>query len=100
MTEPTGHDLPEEIEEARREFEQAVREAEEIGDLTGLAFVAYLEEGGRMTDLPGQGSGPVVHDGHQYVVLRNGNGVMAVYQAHLRYSLERLDRWPAEIEAY
>lgn len=37
-------------------------------------------------------------DGREYIVLRNGHGVLAVYRvlAH-RDALKRLRRWPAEI---
>lgn len=44
-------------------------------------------------------SGEVEHDGKSYVVLRNVNGVLAVYRVRNDGVLKRLKRWPFDIEA-
>jgi len=42
-------------------------------------------------------SGVEKHNGLEYVVLRNINGVLAVYRVHNDGQLRRMKRWPAEI---
>lgn len=37
------------------------------------------------------------HGGHEYVVLRNTNGVLAVYRITTQDTLKSLKRWPKEI---
>ena len=67
------------------------------------AFSAYYaagrQESGGMIDQPSTGlSGIEQYDGRQYVVLCNGNGVLAVYRIKTDGILKRLKRWPASIE--
>lgn len=65
-------------------------------DLTRRAFAAWFRAGG--TDQPGKDS-DVEYDGdHQYVVLRNARGVLAVYRVRNDGMLKRLRRWPASLE--
>ncbi len=66
-----------------------------MDELTGRAFAAYFRSGG--TDQPGNDSGPAELDGRQYVVLRNVNGVLAVYRVRTSGALKRLRRWPREV---
>lgn len=62
---------------------------------TRRAFAAWFRSGG--TDQPGAGSGVVDHEDKHYVVLRNVNGVLAVYRIRTSGQLKRLRRWPAEV---
>jgi hypothetical protein len=53
-----------------------------IGDPVARAFAAYFQSAGKSGEVyqqPAGSSGPLAHDGHNYVVLKNGNGVLAVY---------------------
>lgn len=44
-------------------------------------------------------SGPATHGGHDYIVLRNLGGVLAVYRVlPVSRSLKRLKRWPKVVE--
>lgn len=44
-------------------------------------------------------SGPATAGGHDYVVLRNIGGVLAVYRVlPVSRALKRLKRWPKEVE--
>ena len=46
-------------------------------------------------------SGVELHDGLQYVVLRNVNGLLAVYRIRPDNGvIRRLKRWPAELGKY
>lgn len=38
-------------------------------------------------------------NGHVYVILRNGSGIVAVYRATSDRALRRLQRWPTELNA-
>jgi hypothetical protein len=70
-----------------------------MDDLTRRAYTAYFRSGG--TDQPGGSeSGPTELDGKQYVVLRNSNGVLAVYRVRNDGMLKRLRRWPADLERW
>jgi hypothetical protein len=40
------------------------------------------------------------YDGKEYVVLRNVNGILAVYRITNAGQLKRLKRWPTELENY
>jgi hypothetical protein len=60
------------------------------------AFAAWFRTGG--TDQPANDSHVVEYDGKLYVVLRNLNGVLAVYRVRAYDGiLKRLRRWPAEL---
>jgi hypothetical protein len=61
------------------------------------AFAAWFRSGG--TDQPAGYSDVEYHAGHRYVVLRNANGVLAVYRVRNDGMLKRLRRWPAELVA-
>ena len=63
--------------------------------LTARAFAAYFRSGGM--DQPANDSGPATIDGMTYVVLRNVNGVLAVYRVRTSGVLKRLVRWPAAL---
>jgi hypothetical protein len=65
------------------------------GDLTRRAFAAWFRTGG--TDQPDAGSGVVEHQGRRYVVLRNVNGVLAVYRVRHDEVLRRMRRPPKTI---
>jgi hypothetical protein len=60
------------------------------------AIGAYLRGEG-MNQPCRSSSGAEVIDGQAYIVLRNVNGVLAVYRIRNNGSLRRLDRWPPEV---
>lgn len=43
-------------------------------------------------------SGLMVHNGHQYMVLRNSSGTLAVYRVRNDGMLKRLKRWPDALD--
>lgn len=45
---------------------------------------------------PANYSGVVEHNGREYVVLRNANGILAVYRIRNDGMLKALRRWPAK----
>jgi hypothetical protein len=65
-------------------------------DLTRRAFAAWFRSGG--IDQPSRWSGVEEHGGKNYVVLRNANGVMAVYRVRNDGKLKRLVRWPTALD--
>ena len=71
--------------------------------LTRRAFAAYFRsaarEGVPSPDQPANYSGVEEHGGKQYVVLRNVNGVLAVYRVRNDGILKGLKRWPEELAA-
>jgi hypothetical protein len=71
-------------------------------DETQRAFAAYWRFGSLNQPIPASypESGPAEHDGKRYIVLRNVNGVLAVYRVRTSGALKRLDRWPKEIETW
>ena len=69
-----------------------------MDEITRRAFSAYFRSGGDDVAQPASSSGPVTHDGKQYVVLDNVNGVLAVYRLRNDGKLKRLRRWPAALE--
>jgi hypothetical protein len=74
----------------------------DISDLTSRAIAAYFKQGKRggvVLDQPSNDSGPMSVGGHDYVVLHNCNGVLAVYRVRTDGMLKRLKRWPTEIDA-
>jgi hypothetical protein len=60
------------------------------------AYAAWYRSGGR--DVPANDSSVLTHEGKDYVVLKNANGVLAVYRIKKDGLLRRLRRWPEEIE--
>jgi hypothetical protein len=73
-----------------------------MDDVTSRAFAAYFRHNphGYILDQPAgyPESGPAEHQGKKYAVLRNVNGVLAVYRVRTSGALKRLQRWPKEIE--
>jgi hypothetical protein len=68
------------------------------GDPVSRAFAAYYRSGETVDpDKPASSSGVVTHQGKEYVVLRNVNGVLAVYRVGNSGVLRRLRRWPAAV---
>ena len=70
-------------------------------DYLSRAYAAYFRtEGTARTAQPSSNSDICEHDGKEYVVLRNINGVLAVYRITNSGQLKRLKRWPVELEEY
>jgi hypothetical protein len=64
-------------------------------DLLRRAFAAWFRGGG--TDQPSNSSAVEKHNRKEYVVLRNANGLLAVYRVRNDDMLKRLRRWPSSI---
>lgn len=63
------------------------------------AFAAYYRgPGGELRPHPANDSGFETFKGKEYIVLRNVNGVLAVYRIRNDGTLKRLKRWPEEVE--
>jgi hypothetical protein len=72
-----------------------------MNDLTTRAFAAYfryVNAHNYIPDQPAYDSGPAEWNGKTYVVLRNVNGILAVYRVRTSGALKRLRRWPQELE--
>ena len=72
-------------------------------DLTRRAFAAYfryVKANNYIPDQPAYDSGPATAGGKNYIVLRNVNGILAVYRVRNTGALKRLDRWPKELEVW
>lgn len=70
-------------------------------ELTQRAIAAYYRSarGGEILDQPSSGaSGVTEHEGKEYVILRNVNGVLAVYRVRPSGALKGLRRWPKELD--
>lgn len=73
------------------------------GELVRRAMAAYYKSGRRegFTDaqitIPGNDSDVQEHNGKHYVVLRNVNGILAVYRVRNDGMLKGLKRWPQGI---
>ena len=67
-------------------------------DLLRRAFAAWFRTGGM--DQPANTSGVEAHEGHQYVVLRNVRGTLAVYRVKNDGMLRRMRRWPSALNAW
>jgi len=65
--------------------------------LTRRAFAAYFHSADAIVDPPAKTSGVRIHQGRLYVVLENGNSVLAVYRVRYDGILRRLRRWPDAI---
>lgn len=59
------------------------------------AMIAHQRTGG--LDQPSSASDERVVDGKTYAVLRNTNGVLAVYEQRNDGILRKVDTWPAEL---
>ncbi len=63
------------------------------------AVTEWFHAGGLVQ--PANSSGVTEFEGKSYVVLRNVNGVLAVYRIRTNgTTLKRLQRWPSEIEKW
>ncbi|MBR0568008.1 hypothetical protein J5J83_17945 [Azoarcus sp. L1K30] len=71
-----------------------------MDDILKRAIAGYFRYGdSATTNQPSTAdSGVVEHEEKQYAVLRNVNGVLAVYRVRTDGVLKRLKRWPAAIE--
>jgi hypothetical protein len=67
-------------------------------DLARRAVAAYFRSG--ETDQPQGRAISYTVNGLTYIVLRNVNGVVAVYRVTNRGDLKRLKRWPAEVNEW
>lgn len=68
-------------------------------DETQRALAAYFRTADEIVDQPSDAD-LIEYDGKDYVVLRNRQGVLAVYRVRTSGALKRLKRWPAELEVY
>lgn len=69
-----------------------------MDEMTVRAISAYYRFG-RGSPPPGEGSGPRSVKGKRYIVLRNAQGLLAVYRVRNDGMLKRLKRWPESIGA-
>jgi hypothetical protein len=69
-----------------------------MDELTRRALAAYFRTAGGNAEQPESGSGVTELDGLTYVVLRNVNGILAVYRVRPAGLLKRLKRWPPALE--
>ena len=68
-------------------------------ELLRAAYAAWFRSGG--SDQPNASkSGVEEVDGRWYVVLRNVNGIMAVYRERTDGVLKHLKRWPKELDSW
>jgi len=70
-------------------------------DPTARAFRAWFRHADRHGLIPTQPantSGVVHHDGQDYVVLENVNGILAVYLVAASGRIKRLDDWPSDLQ--
>jgi len=65
-------------------------------DYVRRAFAAWFRTGGM--DQPGNNSAVKEYNGKDYVMLKNVNGIMAVYRIRNDGILRRLKRWPQALE--
>jgi hypothetical protein len=73
------------------------------GDVMERAFRAYFRRVAREGYVPVQPanySSVQEHKGREYAVLRNVNGILAVYRVRADGSLKGLKRWPKAIEQW
>jgi len=69
-----------------------------MDELTSRAYAAYFRTEGPEAQQPAEDmSGAVEHEGLTYVVLRNVNGVLAVYRLRPQGILKRMKRWPSAL---
>ena len=74
-----------------------IRPDDEDG-LVRRAFAAYFKFSDSCPDQPSNTSGIETVGGKDYVVLRNVNGILAVYRIRNNGMLKGLKRWPAALE--
>jgi len=65
-------------------------------DLLSRAYAAYSRSGG--VDLPSNTSDVIVFGGKTYAVLRNVNGILAIYRLLKSGQLRRLRRYPVGLD--
>lgn len=70
------------------------------GDGVTRAVAAYRRSEGESAPIPGNDSAVQEHDGREYVVLRNVNGILAVYGFRADGKLQRLVEWPEDLEQW
>jgi len=68
-------------------------------NLMRRAMAAYYRGADSGVMQPSKSSGVESVDGKHYVVLRNVNGLLAVYRVRNDGVLKGLKRWPAELNA-
>jgi hypothetical protein len=73
-------------------------ETELLGRALRAYFMTAAHVGYRVDQPDSSSSGPANVGGHDYVALRNVNGVLAVYRVKNNGTLRRLKRWPAELD--
>jgi hypothetical protein len=75
-----------------------------VDELLARGYLAYFREAKRQGWVASQpaeaSSGLEQHDGHEYIVLRNVNGTLAVYRVRNDGFLKRLKRWPVALDQY
>lgn len=71
------------------------------GELLNRAIAAYYRRATKNGEIPQQpsssSSGVTENNGKDYVVLRNVNGILAVYRVTNTGQLKHLKRWPKDI---
>jgi hypothetical protein len=65
-------------------------------DLLSRAYAAYFRSGG--VDLPSNASAVIVFGAKTYAVLRNVNGILAIYRLLKSGQLRRLRRYPVGLD--
>jgi hypothetical protein len=72
-----------------------------MDEMLGRAFRAYFMAASRaqyVADAPSESkSGQEEVGGKQYIVLRNGGGILATYRVRNNGVLKRLVRWPSDL---
>lgn len=75
-----------------------------MDEIMARAFRAYYmmakREPGAITDHPSNDSDVQKVNSKEYAVLRNCNGILAVYRVRNDGMLKRLKRWPQALESY
>jgi hypothetical protein len=68
-----------------------------MNEYESRALSAYFRSSGQTASQP-QAPETLEHEGRQYVVLSNVNGILAVYRIKPDGFLKGLKRWPKEID--
>jgi hypothetical protein len=71
-----------------------------MDQLLARAFAAYFRRGENLDQPSAADSGHAKVDGLDYIVLRNVNGVLAVYRVRNDGSLKGLRRYPVELNTW
>lgn len=69
-----------------------------MDEMVKRATAAWFRSGG--DDQPANTSDVREYGGKKYVVLKNTNGILAVYRIKNDGILKRMKRWPKELENY